>query len=135
MMIPVIGQRSGFRSDALFASEKGTSGGYNERRRYARCAIDQPTSVTLTAAGRDYPCALADVSLCGARISLGQGAEVIPNGTVRLTHAEAGAIEAETIWHAGGTAGIAFEEPQRELERALQCISMTLHPDKPMQQH
>lgn len=95
-----------------------------ERRHWMRVAPDKQTGIALYAGNRRYDCRVENVSLSGIMLRLTP--QAMPEGEVRLEHPSAGTFTGTAAWRRGGTLGIAFPRPERELDRALQCVSLIM---------
>jgi hypothetical protein len=98
-----------------------------DRRNSSRLTPDSPTTIRLSAGDRRYDCEIEDISLTGIRLRL--ISKVPAAGMVELEHETAGRFKGKQVWRSHDAIGIAFELPERRLERALQCISVLVNPD------
>lgn len=98
-----------------------------ERRCYSRLAPDSPTSIRLRAGQRHYDCQVEDISLSGIKLRL--KSKVPADDRLLLEHKAGGTFVGRPVWRGNDTLGIAFELPEKDLERALQCISILVNPD------
>jgi hypothetical protein len=98
-----------------------------ERRCYSRLVPDSPTTIRLSAGERYYDCQVEDISLSGIKLRLMSKLPADPR--LVLEHKSGGKFVGRPIWRSRYTLGIAFELPEKNLERALQCISILVNPD------
>jgi hypothetical protein len=101
--------------------------GEAERRSFGRLAPDSPTTITLSAGDRRYDCAVENISLSGIKLRL--ASELPAADTVELVHRAGGRFLGTPVWRSREAVGIAFQSPEGQLERALQCVSILVNPD------
>jgi len=99
----------------------------SERRCYSRLVPDSPTSIRLRAGERNYDCHVEDISLSGIKLRL--KSKLPADERLLLEHKAGGTFVGRPVWRGQDTLGIAFELPAKDLERALQCISILVNPD------
>jgi hypothetical protein len=97
-----------------------------ERRHWPRHELEEPPILTVLADGRSYDCQVIDLSLGGARLRF--TGDKPRHGEFTLQHHTAGDLRCKRTWRRNGVAGIAFHDPDRMLERLLQCICLMLEP-------
>lgn len=112
----------------MAAARRDENRAETERRWNTRLPVDGTTELTLRVGDQSFVCRLEDISLGGARLRLDAGATV--GSRVELHHASVGRLTGRIAWRSDTALGIAFDLPERELERALQCILLTLRPDR-----
>ena len=98
-----------------------------ERRCYTRLVPDSPTSIRLRAGERNYDCQVEDISLSGIKLRL--KSKLPADERLLLEHKAGGSFVGRPVWRSQDTLGIAFDLPEKDLERALQCISILVNPD------
>ncbi|MHC4984480.1 MAG: PilZ domain-containing protein [Planctomycetota bacterium] len=98
-----------------------------ERRCYSRLVPDSPTTIRLSAGERRYDCQVEDISLSG--IKLRPMSKLPADDRFVLEHKAGGKFVGKPVWRSRTALGIAFELPEKDLERALQCISILVNPD------
>ena len=98
-----------------------------DRRCSSRLTPDSPTTITLSAGDRRYDCEIENISLTGIKLRL--VSKLPAAGTVELEHRAGGRFLGTPVWRSRDAVGIAFQRPERRLERALQCISILVNPD------
>lgn len=95
-----------------------------ERRKGVRLDTENGGAATLEADGRSFRCEIQDVSLRGARIRV---LDPLPDSEdVILNHPSAGRLPGRCVWREEGFVGVELDLPERDLERALQCIALAL---------
>ncbi len=98
-----------------------------ERRCYSRIVPDSPTTIRLCAGERRYDCQIENISLSGIKLRL--MSKLPADDTFELEHKAGGKFVGKPVWRSRTALGIAFELPEKDLERALQCISILVNPD------
>ncbi|MDJ0893694.1 MAG: PilZ domain-containing protein [Alphaproteobacteria bacterium] len=99
-----------------------------DRRTGARVEIDGHTTVTLAVAGRVFDALIEDISLKGAKLKI-DGNPALEDSAI-LEHPKAGQLTGRCKRSRGGTVAMEFDVPESPLERALQCIAITLFADE-----
>jgi len=98
-----------------------------DRRCYSRLVPDSPTTIRLSAGERHYDCQVEDISLTGIKLRL--MSKLPADDRLLLEHKAGGTFVGRPVWRGRFTLGIAFQLPEKDLERALQCISILVNPD------
>lgn len=103
--------------------------GAADRRKGVRLETENGRAATLEADGRSYRCEIEDVSLRGARIKV---LDPLPDTEeVFLDHPSVGRLPGRCVWREDDFVGVELDLPERELERALQCIALALDEETP----
>ncbi len=97
------------------------------RRRSKRCVLDQRTTGLVRVGDQTESCIIEDISLGGARLSFDRAP---PDGeALILEHIVAGCFPGRIVWTRGNMAGYQFDQPDRPLERELQCVALMIGGD------
>ena len=100
-----------------------------EQRSNARYLPDDSVEVEVLADGRRLRGVVQDISVRGMRLALGDRCAV--GSGVRLEHPVAGSFSGVCVWSSGDCVGIELAEPQREIERVLQCLCLLVGVRRP----
>lgn len=96
-----------------------------ERRRSPRFELDGNTPLVLNSDGRSYSCAIEDISVDGLRLHF-EGSTP-KKGAVSLEHPAIGVLQADCVWSTSDDVGVMLDEPERDLQRVLQCVSLIVN--------
>lgn len=98
-----------------------------ERRVYERHPITETTSLTVVTDGGTYPCVVEDLSFGGVRLRF--EAAVPDVDELCLEHPMAGTFVGRCAWQGDKIIGVEFDQKEREIEQALQCVALMVTPD------
>lgn len=97
------------------------------RRRSKRCALEHRTSGFVRFGDQTCRCIIEDISLGGARLRFD---DAPPDGeALILEHMVAGCFPGKIVWTEGTVAGFQFDQPERPLNRELQCVALMVGGD------
>jgi hypothetical protein len=97
------------------------------RRRSKRCILEQRTTGFVRFGEQLGGCVIEDISLGGARLRFD---DAPPEGEAMiLEHIVAGCFPGRIVWTKGNVAGFRFDQPERPLERELQCVALMIGGD------
>lgn len=100
----------------------------SERRNHERHPFDEITSLTVVTEGGAYPCVVENLSFGGIKLCFeGPVPEV---DELNLEHPRAGTFVGRCVWQRGSHMGVQFDLPDRDIERALQCVALMVTPDR-----
>lgn len=101
---------------------------HKERRNHERHPFDEITSLTVVTEGGAYPCVVENLSFGGIKLRFeGPVPEV---DELNLEHPRAGTFVGRCVWQHGSLMGVQFDLPDRDIERALQCVALMVTPDR-----
>lgn len=104
-----------------------TDGKSEERRNYERHPIMETTSLTVVTDGGRFPCVVEDLSFGGVKLRF--EAAVPDVDELRLEHPLAGTFVGRCVWQGDDIIGVEFDQKEREIEQALQCVALMVTPD------
>lgn len=103
----------------------------NERRNHERHPITETTSLTVVTEAGSFPCVVEDLSFGGIRLRFDGDIPAVEE--LRLEHPTAGTFVGRCAWSGNRVVGVQFDEQEREIERALQCVALMVTSDDSLQ--